>query len=150
MKKSKAKLVFALPTHSDFSEEETTIYNRALAQSFIILGNADEMKNTVGFIRSLTKLSATSFITDGRRDAYIVRIGHITRVSPLPLPAKVTSFTGAGDAAYAGFIIGLLQGNHAAEAGELAMIFANEVLKISASRLLEPGKLIELITKSLL
>jgi len=146
--KSKAKLIFALPTHSDFNAEEIALYKRALTQSSIILGNADEMKSTVGAVEELKKLNATSLITDGANDAQIIVDGHITHIKPLILPANVASLTGAGDAAYAGFIIGLLQKQTSGDCARIAMIFANEVLKIASARLLEPGSILQKIIKN--
>lgn len=141
-KKSKTKLIFSLPTHSDFTLEESELYARALTQSAIILGNADEMRNTVGLISRLTKLNATSFITDGGRDAYVIISGRITRIKPLALPRNVLSLTGAGDAAYAGFIIGLLQKQGPVAAAELAMKFSHQVLQVSGPRLEDPRSLL--------
>lgn len=147
--RNKTKLIFSLPTHSDFSEAELSLYKIAMKQAYVILGNGDELKNTLGIdvvsvaVRKLEKLSAISFITNGAAYAHVVAKGRIANIKPLPLPKNVTSVTGAGDAAFAGFIIGLLENRNPTDAAELAMKFAHEILKIHETRLLDPKHLLK-------
>ena len=141
--RNNAKLVFTLPTHSDFTAQEMDLYKAALSKAAIILGNADELRNMmmadkITSLNQLAQLPCISFITDGGNDAYVIAGGKITPICPLPLTATVISVTGAGDSAFAGFITGLLLGHDVESAAKTAMVFAHEILKIPNARLPEP------------
>lgn len=83
---------------------------------------------------------AIGFITDGEKGAYVVTPhGGIQHVDVAPISKdEIENLVGAGDAAFAGYIIGHLGGLTPRESARLGMLLAGEKLKVNQARLDNP------------
>ncbi|MDX2074610.1 MAG: carbohydrate kinase family protein [Alphaproteobacteria bacterium] len=142
------KLWLSLPTHSQSGRQYNEAVRALIPQAQVVLANADELKRMFAASDTQTALKMLqsqlsggqiAFITDGVRGATIVSSSAMHSVAAEAVPAaQIKNTLGAGDAAFAGFLYGLL--TDAADidrAGRIAMQLAAAALQVPSARLTE-------------
>jgi len=143
--KQKKRLWLSLPTHSQSGRQYNDAVRSLVPQAEVVLANADELMrmlaapNSIAALKHLQSLMSqgqVAFITNGMYGAYVVTRGHVEIIDAEDVPVKNT--LGAGDAAFAGFLYGLLtDAADVARAGHIAMQLAAVALQTDSARLTE-------------
>lgn len=153
------KLWLAMPTHAKFGEEKADLFQWLIPSADVILSNEEELariyKTTPD--QALQKLQDTfrahrasdrlekigqlqvGFITRGEKGAAVVTREKIHLIDPVAInPKDIKNTVGAGDTAFAGFLMGQLRGLPHEISAQIAMTLAAEKLKINQARLPSP------------
>lgn len=137
-------LWLSLPTHSQAGASYNAHVRALIPQAQVVLANAEELKRLYdnvtlaeAFAQLQTQLGAhVAFITGGANGAYVVTQHTASHIPPASInPAEIKNTLGAGDAAFAGFLYGLLCQQTYAQAAEFAMKLAAEKMRHDAARL---------------
>lgn len=153
--KHKKELWFALPTHGWFVEEHREmLIERMENHASVVLGNEEELMMLYGMDddseKALAKLDKAvrgnnkikvAFITKGRNGAVILSKDGMQEIPALEAD-KIVNTLGAGDTAFAGFMIGCIKGLDYKKSAEIGLTLAKHKLTIDAARLPDPRKVV--------
>ena len=159
------ELVLSLPVGRLFSEREAHNFRWRLHSANVVLANEEELartyqvdspeealkmlqqdfqKKTMEVEKSQGKWSGKTeqvgFVTFGKDGAYIITADEIKKVDPLPDPPGQLFKGGAGDTAFAGFLLGHFNGESHEVSAQIAMELANAKLIHPEPRLPNPEK----------
>ena len=146
------KLWLSLPTHSQAGEQYNVAVRAIVPYADVVLANASELKRLYGcesLESALVELQSllgghVAFITDGGRGAYVVTQDTLQQVPSEPvLTGEVKNTLGAGDAAFAGFLYGIMKNMPYKKAAEIGMKLAAENIKHASARIPEPKKILD-------
>lgn len=140
------KLWLSLPTHSQSGRQYNDAVRALIPKAHVVLANADELMRmfAVSSIESALEelqqqmgAEQIAFITHGVHGAFIVSREMIHPIAAQKISAaELKNTLGAGDAAFAGFLYGLLTDeNNVERAGYIAMQLASAALQTESARL---------------
>ena len=145
------KLWLSLPTHSQSGREYNDAVRALIPQAEVVLANAEELKRLYACAQLEEALAALqamlgehmAFITDGERGAVVVIKNALHYVAPENVPAhEIKNTLGAGDAAFAGFLYGVLQKMPPEKSANIAMKLAAENMKHESARITDARRVI--------
>ncbi len=148
------RLWLSLPTHSQSGRQYNDAVRALIPQAEVVLANADELKRLTGCERLEDALAALqtmlgvhmAFITDGGRGAVVVTKESLHHVPSDNVPvSNVKNTLGAGDAAFAGFLYGVIQKMPVEKSAKIAMTLAAENIRHDSARILDARRVLEQI-----
>lgn len=155
------ELALSLPTNKAFTEEHGRLFQLIIPSVNVVLSNEMELAQTYGVddpqvalrllqadfqyneLEALKKegrwngpTRQKGFITFGAEGSYIVTAEEIRKIDPVRPPPGIQLYMGgAGDTAFAAFLLGHINGLSDEISARMAMTLASKKLEIKAQRL---------------